>query len=137
MSTLSTTGSFRDTMKIGSNTNFADLPIEVTLRRFILMRRVWILNSEELTWVDKIYLKRTTTENFLDLLNEGHEWKDRIEFNNKLYDLEFINCSLEFIKEEKPKLLISIRENHNANFYCMLVRVIEDESRVPANTKEL
>ena len=142
--TTGTTGNseirdFRAANKIGSNSNFSQLSLDTIIRRTILLRNLWILNTEELTWVDKIYLKKTDQETFLNYINTDHEWKNRLEFNNKLYDLEFLSCSLESIKEDKEKhnLLLSVRENNYLNFYCMIVRMIDDDTKVPANTKEL
>lgn len=125
---------FRSIARVGSNANFAGLDFGVVLRRYALMRRMWKLDSEELTWVTAIFLRKTNAGKLYSLLNDNHEWKDRVEFQNKLYDLEFIDMSittLEDMKEENPKeeLLISIRENNIMDFYVFIVKKKDGRDR--------
>jgi len=128
----STREDFRATAKIGSNANFAGLEFGTMLRRYTLMRRMWKLDPEELTWVTAIFLRKTTASKLLSILNENHEWKDRVEFQNKLYDLEFIDMSIDTLEKDMgadEELLISIRENNIMDFYVFLVKKKDQRDR--------
>jgi hypothetical protein len=68
----------------------------------------------------------------LSILNENHEWKDRVEFQNKLYDLEFIDMSIDTLEKDMgadEELLISIRENNVMDFYVFLVKKKDQRDR--------
>ena len=119
---------------IGKDANFKGQPLGVTLRRFTLMRRMWKFSEEELGWVTAVFLRKCTAKYLLDLHNLDHDWKDRVEFQNKLYDLEFIDMSMETLKElvkEAPntELMISIRENTEEDFYVFLVKLKDSRDR--------
>lgn len=119
---------------VGKKADFSGLSIGDTLRRFTLMRRMWKFTEEELGWVTAVFLRKSTASYLYNILNDNHEWKDRVEFQNKLYDLEFIDMSTEILEKlakEEPntELMISIRENSNEDFYVFLVKRLDNRDR--------
>lgn len=119
---------------VGKDADFSGLSIGDTLRRFTLMRRMWKFTEEELGWITAVFLRKSTARYLFNMLNDNHEWKDRVEFQNKLYDLEFIDMStetLEKLAKEEPntELMISIRENSNEDFYVFLVKRKDNRDR--------
>jgi len=119
---------------VGKNADFKGLDIGNTLRRFTLMRRMWKFTTEELGWVTAVFLRKTTAGYLDKLLNDNHEWKDRVEYQNKLYDLELIDMSAEMLKDiaksaPTTELIISVRENSNEDFYVFLVKRKDNRDR--------
>lgn len=120
---------------IGTDANFYGLDKDTLTRRYAVMRRVWQLNPIELRWITSGFLRITTGRRLIELLDTTHKWKERIEYNNKLYDLEFIDCNLNWIEDNPDaELIVSARENSKVNFYCFLIKKIvgdmDDKERV-------
>jgi hypothetical protein len=121
-------------VNVGKNSDFNGLDIGTTLRRFTLMRRMWKFTNEELGWVTAVFLRKATAKYLRSMINENHEWKDRVEFQNKLYDMEFIDMSIDILEELADKapnteLMISIRENSHEDFYVFLIKKKDNRDR--------
>lgn len=123
---------------IGTDANFYGIDKDTLTRRYAIMRRVWQLNPTELRWITSGFMRRTTGKRFIELLDTSHKWKERIEYNNKLYELEFIDCNLDWIEDNPDaELLVSARENARTNFYCFLVKKIIGEMDGKERIREL
>jgi hypothetical protein len=110
-------------IRLGGDADFRGVDKDTLTRRYAILRRVWTLSNEELQWTTASFLRKTTAGHLDDLIDTDHDWKDRIEYNNKLYDLEFIDCGIDWLKNnEDAQLILSGRENSGANFYCFLVK---------------
>lgn len=118
-------------MGMGSNADFRNVDNDSRLRRFAILRRCWKLLPEERTWITGFFMRATSASKLVSLLNEDHPWKDRVEYNSKLYDLELIEMSLQMIEDaakasdgKSINYLISVRENSLNNFNVFLVKKI-------------
>jgi hypothetical protein len=112
-------------IRLGGDADFRGVDKDTLTRRYAILRRVWTLNTEELQWTTASFLRKTTCENLLQKIDDQHEWKERLEYNNKLYDIEIIDCHLDWMQDNpKTQLIMSGRENSNTNFYCFLIKRI-------------
>lgn len=120
-----------DENMLGKNSSFEDVDVDTRLRRYAILRRVWTLSSEELGWINRYVVRQTTAGELEEFLNEDHEWKLRVEVNNHLYDVEFIELCREWVanKENSDEMLIvSLRENRKLGFYVALVKRVTGDS---------
>lgn len=116
---------FRENM--GTDADWEKYALDVQLRRQAIIRNVWLLNSEEIPWITNIFLKKGTATEINDFFNEDHEYKDRLEFNKKLWDIEYIDMSRQTILDNvevrsSEEFLLSFRENARENILIVIIK---------------
>lgn len=124
-SSISTPSSFRNGM--GQEADWSSWNLEDTIRRQVILRHVWILNRQEIPWITNIFLKKATAADIVDFINEDHEFKDRLEFSKKLWDIEYIDLARSTLtdlieSESDEEFLLSFRENTKENFLVVIIK---------------
>lgn len=119
---------------IGTNTDWFQISQEDMTRRQVLLRHIWLLNRSETSWINNIFLLKATADTIMEFLNEDHEWKDRLEYKRKLWDIEFIDCSRSTLEDclkvkSDEEFLLSFRENYSMNFYVVVVKRVKTPIR--------
>jgi hypothetical protein len=127
MSATTSSNDFRAEAGMGKDADWSFLPTEEVTRRHILVRHLWLLNKKELQWVTDIFLRRGTANRIMEFINEDHEYKDRLEHMNKLWDIEYIGMGRETLdialkQKDTEEFMISFRENSFVSLYVAIIR---------------
>lgn len=106
--------------------NYGD---KLTPYQATIFRHSWVLDRTERQKLTASYMLETTVGEFLDQLIETDKLQDKIAYGKYLYFVYYLNCQartfyeLEEEKQGTTKLLITVREWDEQQFYIMLVRL--------------
>lgn len=132
-------GTYEEALEnIGKNADFKKDSKEGNLRKYAILRRVWSLASNEKSWITRYFMRQATGADLQDYMNVDHEWKSRLEISGRLYDMEFIDTSEGWVKDNPRALfLVSVRENSNTGFYVALIKKVVGEANSISQYKKL
>lgn len=107
------------------NQDYGEDRLELTAYQHTLLRNCWRLKEEEYSLLNANYFLEATVDEFLSVCDENHPYLLRVEYRNKLYEVNFLHTSLRQLEEfpKETNLIISVREIDELSLFFMLVRL--------------
>lgn len=97
--------------------------IKLSPREYAVYRKVWSLNANEVYYLDRAWIMKARVGTFLSHINTDEFPVPHLRYTSVLYQLEFLDCSIDFLRRLKPDsvLLLSFRVSRAHNLAICLV----------------
>lgn len=95
-------------------------------REHAIYRRVWSLDAHDRSWLDKYFIMKAHSDVITKRFDlTSHEFKVLLQYDTIAYEVEFLDCSLDFIKKLHPAsvILLSFRYSFQRRLAVCVVAI--------------